>query len=267
MQIPSLTATLMTKDSMATLPACLAALDFCAAIIVVDDFSTDGTWELLGQQGPRVQTFQRRLDSFAAQRQALHERVQTDWMLVVDADEEAMPGLAEDIAAVIAAPRHVVYRVPMKNLLPARWPRQAYYWNTQRRLLRTREVSWPSTSFVHAPARFVGTVGRLRHGLLHHSYDSTYQLWRKQLAYGRSSGGAMHAAGKRVGPVRMMAHAAVTFFKYYVWKGMARFGMGGLVAALAFACENIIKNATAWELAHTRGDPEEYKERLAVPLE
>lgn len=265
---PGITATIMTKDSMATLGACLDSLSFCAKIAVVDDFSSDGTWEYLQRRAAtdsRLDVYQNKLTTFSAQRRSLHAHVDTAWMLILDADEAALAGLGEEVVAIASAPvTHVAYKVPMKNLLPPHWPRRAHVWNTQKRFLHAPSMQWPEQPLVHAPSTYTGSTGRLRHGLLHHSFDSLQHILKKQLAYGTNAGHSLAAGGKRTSFAGIVWHTVALFLKCYVAKGMWRFGTGGFVAAAAFAGQAFVKYSVVWEQTTKTGA---IKERGTVPVE
>lgn len=260
-----LSATIMTKDSMTTLSACLESLSFCDEIIVVDDFSTDGTWEYLRSQWPRVTAFQRKLDTFSAQRRALHERVNGDWMLILDADEVATEELKDELATLLAGePQHVVYRVPQKNMLPQTWARPVWFWTSMKRLLKTGAVHWDETPWVHAPATYSGSTGKLEGAIIHYAYDSVNHLVRKQISYGRNGARQYHAEGRKSSLFHLLWHSTSSFLKYYVLKGLFRFGAGGFIVAAAQALHVFQKYAVLWELQTRRG---EIEERDQVPLE
>lgn len=265
---PGITATIMTKNSLRTLPSCLDSLAFCDAIVVVDDYSTDGTHAYLQTRAasdPRLQVYQQTLTTFSAQRRFLHEHVCTEWMLILDADEEALPGLEQEVTAIAAKPPRVfAYRMPMQNLLPAHWPSRTHYWNTQKRFLFTSAMSWPETQLVHAPAVHAGGTGELRSGLLHHSFDSVRHLLRKQLSYGLSGGLAVGKQGKRVGTGTLFFRTVAAFLKSYFIKGLWRFGPDGLVTAGALAFHVFAKYSAAWEAVAGSGS---IVERDAVPAE
>jgi hypothetical protein len=250
---------------MATLPACLASLAFCDEIVVVDDYSTDGTWEYLASQAPKVTAFQRRLDTFSAQRRALHERVSGEWMLILDADEVATDELKKELQTLLAgSPRHVAFRVPQKNMLPEAWARPVWFWTSMKRLLKTDAVHWEETPWIHAPATYSGSTGKLESGIIHYAYDSVNHLMRKQIAYGRNGARQYHAEGRKSSLFQMLWHSTSSFVKYYLFKGLFRFGAGGFIVSAAQALHVFQKYAVLWELQTRRA---EIVERDQVPLE
>jgi (heptosyl)LPS beta-1,4-glucosyltransferase len=250
-----LSATVMSHDSIATLPRCLSSLEFCDEIVVVDDASTDGTWEFLQTQ-PKVVALKRTLDTFSRQRAFLKQHVRGAWMLIVDADEEVSPALADEIRRVVAgATPHAAFRVPMKNLLPAHWTTKVHYYDHQKRLLRADAASWPESSSIHAPASIRGSLGRLRGHIVHHSFDSLGHLVRKQLSYAESGARALAGRPSPSG-VRIAGRSLGAFFKFFVVKGLFRFGAPGLIAAVSLALQTFLKLSLRWEQAHSTHLPQ-----------
>jgi glycosyltransferase involved in cell wall biosynthesis len=263
--VMKLSACVMVKDSLRTLPACLDSLaPFCDELVVVDDFSTDGTWEYLQQRGGKLSLHRRKLDTFASHRRAMCALAQGEWVLIVDADEAALPGLGEEVRRLIDSnPTQDAFAVPQKNVLPSHWPKTVWFWTAQKRLFRKGAGSWADSNWVHVPLVHPGRAGRLEHGLLHHSYDSVTHLLRKQVAYARSGAEHLHARGRRSGLALTVVKTTAAFFKYFIVKGLFRFGMGGLVVASSLAFYDFAKYALLWEL--NSGRPE--GERAAVPGE
>src|SRR5439155_18369699 len=96
------TAVVNTLNEEAQLPACLESLRWAAEIVVVDMHSEDRTAEIAAAVGCRVFQHERTgyvepARNFAIQ-QAKHS-----WVLVVDADEQASPGLGPWAAATLDA--------------------------------------------------------------------------------------------------------------------------------------------------------------------
>jgi glycosyltransferase involved in cell wall biosynthesis len=245
-----LSGCVMTKNSLRTLAACLDSIErFCDEVVVVDDGSTDGTWDYLleRRQGGKIRPLRRALDTFASQRRWMVSQAKGEWVLIVDADEEALPGLGDEVLGVLASkPARDAFYVPQKNVLPAHWPKPVWFWTSQKRLLRKERVRWDDSNWVHVPALHHGKAGRLRHGLLHHSYDSVMHLLKKQLYYAQS--GSRHWTLKKTsGFSTIVLRTLSAFVKYYFVKGLVRFGTGGFVVAFSLAVHGFSKYALLWE--------------------
>jgi len=260
-----LSGCVMTKDSLETLPACLDSLEpFCDEVLVVDDHSSDGTWEYLQKRSGtgKVRPVQRALDTFPSHRRWMCAQARGAWLLILDADEAAMPGFGEEVRRVIASsPRCDAFRVPMKNMLPAHWPSGGHFTTSQKRLLRAGRVRWEQSSWVHAPVLHEGPTGRLEKGLVHHGFDSMTHLLKKQLSYAQSSAQHWHAKGRQSGLTATVLKSLAAFLKFYVVLGLCRFGMDGFMASAALSFHELAKFGLLWE--RSLGAPP--SERRRVP--
>jgi glycosyltransferase involved in cell wall biosynthesis len=82
---PLVTAAILVYNGVKTIERCIGSLSFCDEIIVVDDFSNDGTWELL--QGLDVRAVRNSHETFAKQRAFARDLATGKWLLSMDADE------------------------------------------------------------------------------------------------------------------------------------------------------------------------------------
>ncbi len=98
----SLSACIIARDEADRLPACLASVEFCDEIVVVDGGSTDATAQIAEANGARV-VHQPWL-GFAAQRNVGLDHARGEWVLEIDADERVSPALRGEIEAFLAAP-------------------------------------------------------------------------------------------------------------------------------------------------------------------
>lgn len=123
---------IFTLNEEIHLPSCLAALEWCADVIVIDSFSTDRTEAVCRERGVRF--FQHAFDGFGSQRNwALdHAEPRHPWVLVLDADERVPPELARELcdAARSAPPTVGAFRVRRRFYLWGRWLRYSSLYPT-----------------------------------------------------------------------------------------------------------------------------------------
>lgn len=101
-----ISAVIFTKNEEKNIRRCIENLGWCDEIVVVDDFSTDGTLQIAQNlnlksknQNSKLKTFQRKLNGdFAAQRNFGLSKASGDWVLFVDADEVVSEALASEIS-------------------------------------------------------------------------------------------------------------------------------------------------------------------------
>lgn len=95
----TLTACVIARDEERRLPACLASLEFCDEVVVVDSGSRDRTREIAREAGARV--IENPWPGFAAQRNVALDAANGDWILEIDADERVSPELAREVRALL----------------------------------------------------------------------------------------------------------------------------------------------------------------------
>src|SRR5438045_9744521 len=91
----SLTALVLTYNEQENLRRNLEALISVPKVIVVDSFSNDQTLEI-ARSFPNVQVVQRVFDTYANQRNAGLDRIDTEWVLTLEADYVLTSELQED---------------------------------------------------------------------------------------------------------------------------------------------------------------------------
>ena len=92
-----ITAVVLTKNSAATLQACIESVDFCSEILIIDDYSTDETQKIVGTLKAKLVQRHSHKD-FSEQRNFALHLVQTPWVLFVDSDEVVSDALRKEIA-------------------------------------------------------------------------------------------------------------------------------------------------------------------------
>jgi len=168
---------IMTLNEEVNLPACLASLDWCDDIVVLDSFSSDRTVEIAKAAGARV--FQRAYDTEDRQRMyGLTEiTFRHDWVYTPDADEITPPDLRDEMLAIAADPDRpeVFFKARYKNMFMGRWIRHASLYPTWiTRLVRPDRVRFERS--VHSRASG-GPEGALQSHFIHYSFNKGLEAW------------------------------------------------------------------------------------------
>jgi len=95
------TAVVLTKNEEKNISRCLSSLSWCSDIVVIDDFSTDKTLEIVKKYNARVYVHALQKD-FSAQRNFGLEKAKNDWVLFIDADEEISLSLQYEITNLLS---------------------------------------------------------------------------------------------------------------------------------------------------------------------
>jgi glycosyltransferase involved in cell wall biosynthesis len=115
---------LLTRNSMASLPAYLESMREVDDIIVLDGGSTDGTLELLKKQpncrvfpqNPKYLDADGRIVDFSSVRNEGYALARHRWILCVDADESASPKLLAEVRRVVEENEPGVYAIRRRFL-------------------------------------------------------------------------------------------------------------------------------------------------------
>lgn len=157
---------------------CLDAVNNIAdEIVVVDGNSNDGTKELL-KKYPKVKAkFVDNNPMFHINKQMAIDMCSGDWILQLDVDEVVSPQLATEIIEVINSnPKDNGFWINRSNYFLGRFLKKGgVYPDPTIRLYRKGKGRLPCKD-VHEQAEIIGSVGHLKHDLLHFS-DPTFERY------------------------------------------------------------------------------------------
>jgi len=140
-------------------------------VVVLNDDVADGTDKIAEACGAKV--FREPWKGHIAQKNSAADKAEQDWLLGLDADEEVVPGLREEIGRVVGAPGDfAAFCFPRCSNFCGRWIRHGdWYPDRQTRLWRRGSARWGGVD-PHDKLIVVGPVGRLRNYLLHRPADT-----------------------------------------------------------------------------------------------
>ena len=189
-----ISAMVLTKNEEKNIERCLKSLDFCDEIIVVDDYSTDKTLEIIRNVGNKniCSVHKRKLNNdFAQQRNFGLSKATNNWVLFIDADEEVTRELMNEISRVILSERS-----ESKDLInnAFRIKRRDYFWNQELkfgeikkvrnqgivRLVKKNSGTWMGT--VHEVFHTANKVGQIN-GFLNHYPHPTLKEFINDINY------------------------------------------------------------------------------------
>lgn len=246
-----LSVALITKNEEANLGRTLASVHWADEIVIVDCGSTDRTAEIARAFGARF--FVEEWKGFGAQKNSALEKCTGDWVLALDADEEASAELAAEIRALLGGtPECEAYFLARKNFFLGRWMRHGGYWPDAKLRLFRRGAARFEERAVHETAHCAGRTGRLQGALLHHAYPTLEGYLEHMNRY--STLGAEQAAAKGKTSRSWAAFVwnvwvvPVATFKYnYVFRLGFLDGREGLLLHLYHSAYVSWKYAKAWE--------------------
>lgn len=174
-------------------------------VVVVDMQSTDNTVELAKKSGAEVVSFASHPHYVEPAREFGIKQINTDWVIILDADERMTKELATEIASSLDlhnGPRDdkiTYYKIPRKNIFGAKkWLQHGGWWpDEQIRLIKTSAFqSWPTN--IHSTPIIKGKMGHLRQPFLHYFHGDVETMVEKTLIFEDIESGLLYKAGRPV---------------------------------------------------------------------
>ena len=225
-----LSALVITYNEIGYIEKCISSVSFADEIIVVDSYSTDGTYEYLLNQ-PKVKVIQHPFKNFTAQKSFTLEQASNDWVLFLDADEVVTPELQNEIKQTLESDNnHNAYWFYRKFMFQQQ---RLWFsgWQTDKnyRQFRKSKVNFSSKRIVHETLDIEGSTGVLNNKLTHFCYKD-YNLYReKVLLYGRLKAKEAFDKNKKFNYLLFALKPSWKFFHNYILRLGILDGKKGLI--------------------------------------
>jgi len=225
---------------------CVESVRWASEVIVVENDSVDGTLEAARAAGAQV--FRHPFTTIGAQRNAAIARVNTEWVLVVDADERATPAFGDAVRAAIGrSDGPDAYRARRRNFFLGREIAHGG-WERDMPVRLFRRTLRYDTRPVHEHVIVSGRVGLLGEPLLHIPYATLDEYFEKLLRYSRWWAEQNLARGRRAGVLDLTFRPVARFLTMLIVKGGWRDGGHGVVIAVLGAISVAAKYAQLWSI-------------------
>jgi len=175
-------------------------------IILIDQQSRDKTAALAKKKS--IQTIEFPHSNYVEPARGFGiDQAKSDWVFILDADEQITPDLAEEIKKAIRSSEFTHFRIPRKNIFIDRWLKYGGWWpDRQIRLINRKYFkTWPKT--IHSTPVIAGKEGVLTTPLLHFFHGDLKTMVNKTLVFEDIEAGMLFAADK---PVK-----TATFFRKF----------------------------------------------------
>lgn len=259
----TLSVAVVAMDEEANIGRTLASVRWADEIILVDSGSKDGTCDIAREHGAKVILEPWR--GYVAQKQYAIDLCTKDWVLLLDADEEVSPELAEEIRATLADPNAVNgYRLPRKNLFLGRWMRHGGFYPDPKLRLFRRGTGVVAGHDPHDRVDLKPDVPQqtrqFQHALVHYTYPTlTYYIGHMNRYSSLGAQDAFAQGHRSFSIANIVIRPLATFFYNYIVRLGFLDGREGLLLHLYHAVYVSWKYAKAWELSReSRNGPETF---------
>ena len=251
-----MSAVVLTRNEEVHLPDCLASLQWCDEVLVLDSFSTDRTVEIARLCGAAV--VQRPFVNFGDQRNAALDLIQSEWVFFVDADERVSAELAAEVGAAIRLPEYDGWWVPTKSSFFGKWlSHGGFYPDYHLRLAKKKSLRYDPLQKVHEIPTLNGRAGYLKNPLLHLCYQSLGELKVAKARYAALLAEIHFEKGIKPS-YHLLAAPILTFFEQLIVKKGYRDGWAGWLISVLwsyYAFDEYRRLWALWKSANTESGP------------
>jgi glycosyltransferase involved in cell wall biosynthesis len=230
----SVTGLVLTLNGQRLLDQCLASLDFCDELLVVDSQSTDDTEAIATARGARflVHPWEGPLPQF---RYAM-ENVNTAWVVSLDQDEVLDNELRESLRDMLRDPPDLAgFYVNRRSFYFDRFLKHSgWYPDWLLRVFRPRLME-VTASGAHYSFHPKAPTRRLAGEIVHYPYQSFQEHLEKINYYAEAGGRELRERRHPGGLGHALSHGAFRFFKLYLLKLGILDGRAGFINAAAGA--------------------------------
>lgn len=238
-------AMVSTFNEESNIEACLETLNWVDELVLVDSGSKDRTLDIAQKYNPKV-TFTPPGNSAEFRNVGL-DIIESDWILIVDADERVSSELRDEIQQIVAGNHQELgYYLPRKNLFMRKWIRHCgWYPDYILRLFR----NCPEHRFsglVHESIQLSGKAGYLKNPLIHYTYSGLEQYLNKFNRYTTLSAEMIYERGRRINLFHLIFRPPLEFIKMFILKRGFLDGIHGLIISMMSSMYIFVKFAKAW---------------------
>jgi len=229
----TLSICVVTKNEEHNIESCLQSVAWADEIIVIDSVSTDRTVELCRKYTDKVYIFPWK--GCGPQKQQVYELATQDWVLMLDADERLTPELQQEIQEILKYSRYDAYEIPFQSYYCNKAIRFGDWMHEKHLRLVKRSKGSVVPRLVHFRIEVSGSVGKLRHKILHYSFPLLDVVIDKMNRY--STDGALHklSQGKKTSIWQALGHGIFAFVRGYILRFGFLDGREGFMLAVSNA--------------------------------
>lgn len=245
--MPSVGALVLTCNEEVNIQACLESISWCNEIVVVDSFSKDNTVEICRKYTDKI--FPHAFKDFASQRNFGLDKITSDWVLVVDADERVTFELRDEIKQIINVETNVAgYKIPRRNYFLGKWIKHCgWYPDYTLRLFKNNSILF--TGLVHEKVELDGNIKKIKNPFIHYTYRNINQFINKADHYTTLDAYEMHKNGKKFKISDVLVNPLWRFIRMYFIKQGFMDGIQGFILSILYFFYAFLKYIKLWEIS------------------
>jgi len=246
-----ISVTIITKNEEHNIRDCLESVKWADEIVVVDNGSTDDTLKICREYGAGV--YPEEWKGYSGQKNSAIDKSRNEWVLSLDADERVSPDLHREISATLEGnPSSDGFFIARKNFFLGRWIRHCgWYPDFNLRLFRKSRGRFQERA-VHERVEVQGETGTLKHPLIHETYRSLGEFYRRIDRYSTLAARELHSQGKRYRFRDLFFRPPFTFLQMYFLRAGFLEGHSGFLLSSLYSFYTFAKYAKLKELEENK---------------
>ncbi len=227
---------------------CLESVKFADEVIVIDNSSSDKTYEIASEYTKNIFKRDNNL-MLNVNKNFGFSKAKGDFILSLDADERVTEELRQEIKNIL---RHKMdfnaYNIPRKNIIFGKWiEHTGWYPDYQLRLFKNGSGKFPE-KHVHEMIEVSGETGTLNENILHLNYETITQFLDKlNRIYTPSESENLIRSGYKLNRSDFIRNPASEFVRRFFYQHGYKDGIHGLVLSLFMAFYHLIVLSRVWE--------------------
>ena len=240
-----LSALVLTYNEEDHIAECLESIGWIERIVVVDSFSEDKTKKIC-RQYDNVDFYENKFKDFASQRNFGLEKVESEWVFVIDADERVTEELRDEIIETLNQPEAEGYEIARKNYFLGKWIKYCGWYPDY--TLRLFKSKYKYSGLVHESPQISGKIKKLENDFIHYTYQDLESYAAKMNQYTTLDAEKKYRAGKTVSISYILLRPFLEFIKKLIFKRGFLLGSQGLILSALSAYYQFLKAIKLWEL-------------------
>lgn len=243
-----ISAVVLAKNEEERILDCLKSLYFCEEILVIDDYSTDKTVELVSSlKNKKIRMIHRLLgNDFSRQRNFGLREAKGEWVLFVDADEKVSEALAFEIPSTLPD-KYLGFYIRRRDVM---WGKELKYGETGNikflRLAKKDAGEWEGA--VHEEWKIKGKVGELESPLLHYPHQTIKEFLQEINFYTSLRAKELYRRGVRSNFLSILLYPKGKFILNFILRRGFLDGVEGLIVALMMSFHSFLVRGKLWIL-------------------
>lgn len=243
---------MMTRNEAHNIKACLESLQDFDEVIVVDNGSSDETCAIV-ELFPNARLLLSDWKGYGGTRQVGVDAATHDWIFWFDADERMTPELMRELqSALTHASPTTVLSIPRRNFFVGHEIRGCGWSSDRVSRVFNRKTTRFDDKAVHEglTAQEKLRIVQLQNVLLHYSYQSVRQFFRKNLNYALLAADEHARVGRSVRSWQLFLRPLWEFFRTFFLKQGFRDGLRGLIICFGSATYVFVRDSVRYFEAH-----------------